>query len=60
MFNPVDGNIISKKGVLAVDSSGVCQEIEADLEGYTACVNGSSVMMYNQDGIRVMRRTNRV
>ena len=60
MINPLDGNIISKIGVLAEDSSGVCQQIEADLEGCTARVNGSNVTMYNQDGIRVMRRTNRI
>ena len=60
MFIPVHGNIISKVGVLAEDSSGVCQQIEADLEGCTARVNGNNVTMYNQDGIRVMRRTNRI
>ena len=60
MNDPVDGNIISKIGVRAVDSSGVCQQIEADLEGCTARVNGNNVTMYNQDGIHVMRRTNRI
>ena len=60
MINPSNGNIISKIGVLAEDSNGVCQEIEADLEGCTARVNGNNVTLYNQDGIRVMRRTNRI
>ena len=60
MIDPSDGKIISKIGVLAEDSNGVCQEIEADLEGCTARVNGNNLTMYNQDGIRVMRRTNRI
>ena len=60
MIDPSNGNIISKIGVLAEDSNGVCQEIEADLEGCTARVNGTVVTMYNQDGIHVMRRTNRI
>ena len=57
---PSGGNFIRKIGVLAEDSNGVCQEIEADLEGCTARVNGNNVTLYNQDGIRVMRRTNRI
>ena len=60
MSDPFNGNIIRKIGVLAEDSNGVCQEIEADLEGCTARVNGTVETMYNQDGIRVMRRTNRI
>ena len=60
MNDPSNGNIISKIGVLAEDSNGVCQEVEADLTGCTARVNGNNVTMYNQDGIRVMRRTNRI
>ena len=60
MTNPSNGNIISKIGVLAKDSNGLCQEIEADLAGCTARVNGNNVTMYNQDGIRVRRRTNRI
>ena len=60
MINASDGNIISKIGVLAEDNNGVCQQIEADLEGCTARVNGSIVQMYNQDGVNVMRRTNRI
>ena len=60
MMDPSNGNIISKIGVLAEDSNGVCQEIEADLEGCTARVNGNNVTLYNQDGIRVIRRTNRI
>ena len=55
-----DGNIISKIGVLAEDSSGVCQLIEAELEDCTARVNGNVVTMYNHDGIHVMRQTNRI
>ena len=38
----------------------MCQQIEAELEGCTARVNGNVVTMYNQDGIRVMRQTNRI
>ena len=60
MIDPSNGNIISKIGVLAEDSNGMCQEIEADLNNCTARVNGTVVTMYNQDGIRVMRRTNRI
>ena len=60
MSDPSNGNIISKIGVLAEDSNGVCQQIEADLEGCTARVNGNNVTLYNQDGIRVMHRTNRI
>ena len=59
MINSSDGNIISKIGVLAEDSNRVCQQIEADLEGCTARVNGNNVTLYNQDGIRVMHRANR-
>ena len=57
---PSGGNFIRKIGVLAEDSNGVCQEIEADLEGCTARVNGNNVTMYNQDDVLVMRRTNRI
>ena len=60
MTDPSNGNIISKIGVLAEDTNGVCQEIEADLNNCTARVNGTVVTMYNQDGIRVRRRTNRI
>ena len=60
MMDPSNGNIISKIGVLAEDSNGVCQEIEADLGGCTARVNANNVILYNQDGIRVRRRTNRI
>ena len=60
MIDPSDGNIISNIGVLAEDSNGVCQEIEADLDGCTAHVNGTIVTMYNQDGICVRRQTNRI
>ena len=57
---PSGGNFIRKIGVLAEDSNGVCQEIEADLEGCTARVNGNNVAMYNQDDVLVVRRTNRI
>ena len=60
MMDPSDGNVISKIGVLAEDSNGVCQEIEADVDGCTARVNGTVETMYNQNGIRVIRRTNRI
>ena len=60
MSDPSNGNIISKIGVLAEDSNGVCQQIEADLDGCIARVNGNNVTLYNQDGIHVMRRTNRI
>ena len=55
-----DRNFISKIGVLAEDNNGECQQIEADFEGCTARVDGQVQMMYNQDGVRVMRRTNRI
>lgn len=55
------GNFISKVGVLAEDNSGVCQEIEVDLTGCTVRVNGEVITtVYNQDGINIRRRTNRV
>ena len=60
MNNQSIGNIISKVGVLAEDNSRMCQQIEADLDGCTVHVNGGVVTMYNQDGIRVMRWTNRI
>ena len=60
MINPSKGNIISKIGILAEGNSGTCQQIEADLEGCTARVNGAKVTMYNQNGIQVNRRTNRI
>ena len=60
MINTTDGNFISKIGVLAEDNSGACQQIEADIEGCTARVGGQVVISYNQDGVSVMRRTDRV
>lgn len=60
MINGSQGNVISKVGILAVDNNEVCQEIEADLTGCTVRVNGQVTTMYNQDGINVIRRTNRV
>lgn len=60
MIDPSKGNIISKIGVLAEDSRGQCQQIEVDLEGCAALVNGDAVSVYNQDGVHVMQRTNRV
>lgn len=60
MINGSQGNVISKVGILAEDNNEVCQEIEADLTGCTVRVNGQVTTMYNQDGINVIRRTNRV
>lgn len=60
MITPSKGNIISKIGVLAEDNDGTCQQIEADLEGCTARVNGEVVTVYNRGGIHVRRRTNRI
>ena len=60
MINPSKGNIISKIGIIAEDNSGTCQQIEADLEGCTARVNGTKVTMYNQNGIYIKRQTNRI
>ncbi len=59
-ITPSGGNFIRKIGVLAEDSNRVCQQIEADLEGCTARVNGNNVTMYNQDDVLVVRRTNRI
>ena len=60
MIIPSNGNFISKIGVLAEDNNGTCQQIEVDLEGCTARVGGQVVTMYNQNGVSVTRRTNRV
>ena len=60
MIIPTEGNIIGKIGVLAQDNDGTCHQIEADLEGCTARVNGDVVTMYSQSGINVRRRTNRI
>ena len=50
------GNIMSKIGVLAEDNKGTCQQIEVDLEGCTAKVNGQVVSEYYQNGVRVVQR----
>ena len=60
MINASDGNIISKIGILAEDNSGMCQQIEVDLEGCTARVNGQALALYNQSGIHVMHHRSRV
>ena len=60
MINESDRNIISKVGILAVDTSGACQQIEADLERCTARVDGQVQQMYNQDGIHMLHQRNRI
>ena len=50
-MDPFAGSVISKIGVLAVDDSKQCQQIEVDLQGCAARVNGEVVEEYKQDGV---------
>ena len=62
MINPSDGNIVSKVGIVAVNStSGRCVEVAVDLEGCSTSVNGETVeKSWNQGGITIFRHRNRV
>ena len=41
--HPVDINVITKIGIVAIDSNGVCQRIRVDLDGCTAFVNDTQI-----------------
>lgn len=59
--DPIAINVITKIGVVAIDSSGVCQWIKVDLDGCTAFVNGVQVnTSYQQADIGVRRIGDRV
>ena len=52
---PAKGNVVSKIGVLAVDNSGECLEIEVGLEKCTIRINGEVMRKYKAAGVNVTR-----
>ena len=58
--DPVPINVITKIGILAIDSSGACQRILVDLDGCTAFVNGAQVTSYQQADIGIRQIGDRV
>ena len=53
-------NIITKIGILAIDSSGACQRILVVLDGCTVFVNGAQITWYQQADIGVRQISDRV
>ena len=59
--DPIAINVITKIGIVATDSSGVCQWIKVELDGCKAFVNGVQVnTSYQQADIGVRRIGDRV
>ena len=54
-------NVIDQVGILSEDNNDMCHQIQVDLDGCKASVDGNMVLSsYSEAGVRVDRRTKRV